>query len=68
MADEIGRIIRRKGEPVGSDAWVEIQNICQKTVKDLKAILIELEEFQTCVLPVDQTKRMFSICSCLPCT
>lgn len=59
VADEIGRIIiRRKGETVCSDALVEIQNICQKTVKDLTAILIELEEFQTCVLPVDQTKQI----------
>lgn len=63
MADEIGRIMRSKGEPVCSDAWVKIQNICQKTVKDLNGILIELEEFQTCVLPVDQNKRMYSICT-----
>ncbi|XP_065938350.1 uncharacterized protein [Magallana gigas] len=58
VADEIGRIIRRKGEPVCSDAWVEIKNISQKTVKDLNAILTELEEFQTCVLPVDQNKQV----------
>lgn len=63
VADEIGRIIRRKGEPVCSDAWVEIKNISQKTVKDLNAILTELEEFQTCVLPVDQNKRKYSICT-----
>lgn len=62
MADEIGRIMRRKGESVCSDAWVEIKNISQKTVKDLNAILIELEEFQTCVLPVDQNKREYLIC------
>lgn len=62
VADEIGRIMRRKGESVCSDAWVEIKNISQKTVKDLNAILIELEEFQTCVLPVDQNKREYLIC------
>lgn len=46
-----------------SDAWVEVTNICRKTVKDLNYILMELEEFQTCVLPVDQNKRKYSICT-----
>lgn len=68
MADEIGRVMRRNGDPVCSDAWAEIKNISQKTVKDLNAFLIELEEFQTCVLPVDQNKRKYSICTFLPCT
>lgn len=63
MADEIGRIIRRKGEQVCSDAWVEIKNISQKTVKVLNAILTELDEFQTCVLPGDQNKRKYSMCT-----
>lgn len=63
VADEIGRNMRKKGEPVCSDAQVEVMNICQKTVKDLNDILMELEEFQTCVLPVDQNKRKYSICT-----
>lgn len=61
MADEIGRNIMRKGEPICHDAWVDIKNFCQKTVQDLNVILSELEEFQTCVLPVDQNKRKYSI-------
>lgn len=68
VADEIGRIMGRKREPVCSNAWVEIKNISQKTVKHLNAILIQLEEFQTCVLPVDQNKRKYSICTFLLCT
>lgn len=41
----------------GADAWDEIQNICRKTVEDLKKILSKLEDFQTNELQVDQKKR-----------
>lgn len=41
----------------GADAWDEIQNICRKTVEDLKIILNTLEDFQTNELHVDQKKR-----------
>lgn len=57
MADEIQKTIVKEGETLCVDAWDKIYNICQKTVHDLKVILIELEAFRTYMIPIDQEKR-----------
>lgn len=61
MADEIQKNILTKGEPICADIWVKINTICQKTVKDLTAILHELEAYQARVLPIDHNKGKNSI-------
>lgn len=64
MADEIQKNIVKEGKTLCADAWDKIYNTCQKTVLDLKAILIELEAFRTFVLPIDQEKRKNSMKIC----
>lgn len=57
MVDEIQKTIVKEGETHCVDAWDTIYEICQNTVIDLKAILIELEAFRTYMIPIDQEKR-----------
>lgn len=57
MAEEIQRNMMTKEEPIGTDPWVKINKISQKTVEDLHSILSELEEYQTKVLPVANDRR-----------
>lgn len=61
MADGVEKHIMTKGEPVCADAWVKTDNICRKTVEDLKRILSKLEEFRTYVIPADQNESKNSI-------
>lgn len=65
VAVEIKNRVLRKKESISADAWVQIYDICRKTVQDLNFILIELEQFRTCMLPADQNKRKSSLEICL---
>lgn len=55
MANEIQKICRLE-EPVCVDTLKKVTIICRKTVEDLSVILNYLEEYQTKVLPGDQSK------------
>lgn len=57
VADEIQRNMITKEELMHANAWDTIDDICQKTVQDLKNILIELEKLQAKVLPFDHYTR-----------
>lgn len=65
VAFEIINRVLRKTESISADAWVQIYDICRKTVEDLNFILIELEQFRTYVFPADQKKRKSLLEICL---
>lgn len=58
----ISRHICEKGNQLSDDPVQKINNICQKTVEDLRVILNSVEEFQSKVVPEDQNKRKLVHC------
>lgn len=61
-ADAIYQKISKNERIEYVDTLAEIKKMCRKTVRDLRAILGKLEEFQNELLLVDQNKRkMFCV-------
>lgn len=52
----IYRQIGEQGNQLSDDPVQKINNICQKTVEDLRVILNDMEEFQSKIVPEDQNK------------
>lgn len=58
----IYRQIGEQGNQLSDDPVQKINNICQKTVEDLRVILNDMEEFQSKIVPEDQNKRKLVHC------
>lgn len=57
VAEAIYKKISENERSHNVDKLEGVMKMCRKTVKDLRVILSELEEFKAKLLPVDQNKR-----------